>query len=38
MNVIVKFASGFMGLFDTGAQTFIGWGQELYRKYYCYLF
>ena len=32
MNVIVKFASGFMGLFDTGAQTFIGWVSGIVPK------
>ena len=25
MNIIIKGASGFMGLFDTGAETFVSW-------------
>ncbi len=35
MNIIIKGASGFMGLFDTGAETFISCGcQESYQRYY----
>lgn len=26
MNIIIKGASGFMGLFDTGAETFVSLG------------
>ena len=25
MDYIVKFAEGFMGLFNTGAETFVSW-------------
>ncbi|MDD4371449.1 MAG: PTS glucitol/sorbitol transporter subunit IIC [Anaerostipes sp.] len=32
MKIIVKFASGFMGLFDTGATTFTGWVTSIVPK------
>ncbi|MDD3185070.1 MAG: glucitol/sorbitol-specific PTS transporter subunit IIC [Anaerostipes sp.] len=32
MKIIVKFASGFMGLFDTGASTFTGWVTSIVPK------
>ena len=32
MNIIIKGASGFMGLFDTGAETFISWVSGIVPK------
>ena len=32
MNIIIKGASGFMGLFDTGAETFVGWVSGIVPK------
>ena len=35
MDIIIKGASGFMGLFDTGAEHLSAGCQELYQRY-CY--
>ena len=32
MNIIIKGASGFMGLFDTGAETFVSWVSGIVPK------
>ena len=32
MDIVVNVAEGFMGLFDTGAQTFIGWVSSIVPK------
>lgn len=32
MNVIVNAASGFMGLFDVGAENLIGWVSSIVPK------
>lgn len=32
MDIIINGAKGFMGLFDTGAETFIGWVSGIVPK------
>ena len=32
MDIIIKGASGFMGLFDTGAETFVSWVSGIVPK------
>ena len=31
MDIIVNLAEGFMGLFDAGAETFVGWVTSIIR-------